>query len=374
MNARGVPLGCFHLGAIIEGKATAKDVELDHRRIAGRTTADDGLPACFRRSQDRHRRDLSRRLCAARLAELHRALPAARHHAVEPRHRPELRSAAHVRPAHDSLRHRRAAPRRHRPAPVVPALEFRDRVVGSGRRHLLARRAGPDAAELALRAGAVVDARPASPDAGRGRQRRLRRRRLCRADGSGRPFPRVRLRRRGLAQLDRRRHRHHRGRAVLAAGADAPPPPEAVDGDRAATGGHRARARRGVRRRRGATVPIVLRAVPARRLDGRAHRPRRRQRRYPRHPARPDPRHPAFPRRHVQRDVVPGSDARARHDRARRRRARDRAAAHAVAIKPTAGAAVARGQARQHGRACGRGRARAQSAADRRRHLYAPGR
>ncbi len=106
----------------------------------------------------------------------------------------------------------------------------------------------------------------------------------------------------------------------------------AVDGDRAATGGHRARARRRVRRGRGAAIPIVLRAVPARRLDGRARRPRRRQRRHPRHPARPDPRHPAFPRRHVQRDVVPGIDARARHDRARRRRARDRAAAHAVAI------------------------------------------
>jgi hypothetical protein len=39
MNAGGINLGVFHLGVIIEGKATGKDVERDGQRIAGRATA-----------------------------------------------------------------------------------------------------------------------------------------------------------------------------------------------------------------------------------------------------------------------------------------------------------------------------------------------
>jgi len=47
MNARGINLGEFHLGVIIEGKATRKDVELDGEGIAGRAAADDALSPRF---------------------------------------------------------------------------------------------------------------------------------------------------------------------------------------------------------------------------------------------------------------------------------------------------------------------------------------
>src|SRR3569833_4279674 len=121
MNARVLSLGGFHLGVIIEGKATDKDVELVG--IAARATAYDGLSTHSRCTEAWHRPRLSCGLCAARLAELHRALCASEHHAVEPGHRPEHRSSLRVRPAHDSLRRRRAARRRHRAVADFPALD-----------------------------------------------------------------------------------------------------------------------------------------------------------------------------------------------------------------------------------------------------------